>query len=129
MPNLDGLTVGVFGRNAALYDWPVVQVGVGPGGQPVALKINADGTLPASTGGGTQRTPAITLDTDGSHSPVAAGARSVTFIFSSDWTGTVLGQAVTASLLQLGFDAPDGDSLGAIAFTTSAGTLTIVTLI
>ena len=73
---------------------------------------------------GTQRTPAASVVTaDGT---VAAGAKSVALIPSTDFVGTILG--VDVGTQPLSFDAPPGDTLGAIAYTRSAGSLTILTL-
>lgn len=90
-----------------------------PNGLPVDL-------TPA--GGGVQRTVAIaTVSTSGS---VAAGARSVEFLFSSDFAGTVDGETFAgATDYSLGpLVAPQGDTLGAIAYTRSAGSIRIVTI-
>jgi hypothetical protein len=71
---------------------------------------------------GTSRTPACTAAV--ASASTSAGVKSVTFLASSDFSGTVLGQAFPASAT-LTFDAPNGDTLGAMAFTRAAGTLFI----
>lgn len=59
---------------------------------------------------------------------VDAGAQSVGFLLSADFTGTIAGAAVTgASYTVFGpFAAKGADTLGAIAYTRSAGSLTIL---
>ncbi len=71
------------------------------------------------------RTPSIvTAVVSGS---VPEGARKVTFLFSSDFAGTVLGATFSGAANSfLTIDAPDGDTLGAIAYTRTAGTIRIV---
>ena len=50
------------------------------------------------------------------------GVKSVTFVASSDFSGTVLGSAFAPGT-GLTFRAHEGDILGAMEFTRSAGTL------
>jgi hypothetical protein len=73
----------------------------------------------------TARTPTISsASTSGS---VTAGARKITFIFSSDFTGTVLGVAFTgANDTYVNIDAPGNDTLTAVAYTVTAGSVRIL---
>lgn len=87
--------------------------------QPYALKVDITG------GGGTPQTVARSVvSTSGS---VTAGATSVTIFSSSDFVGTVAGAAFSASIAE-NFTAQPGSTLGAIAYTRSAGSLTISTI-
>lgn len=97
----------------------------------------ADGTYGSlNIGGGsgtltltsTARTPSISVaSSDGS---VTAGAQSVYLLFSTNFSGTVLEAAIDpASIAGLGFQANGNDTLGAIAYTISAGTITIAKIV
>lgn len=71
------------------------------------------------------RTPSITLvTTSGS---VAAGSRKATFIFSTDFTGTLLGVSYsgTTDAAQT-LDPPTGEQSEAIAYTVITGSIRIV---
>lgn len=75
----------------------------------------------------TARTPAVSLVT--TNGTVASGKKIVDFIFSSDFTGTVLTVAFTgAADSVISFEAPPGDTLAAIAYTVTAGSIRIVTI-
>lgn len=76
-------------------------------------------------GGGTVRTAALTAAV--ASGSVTAGAKSVSFSSSSDFAGTIGGAAFGASQA-LVFAADGADTIGAIAYTRSAGTLYIATL-
>ncbi len=77
----------------------------------------------------TERVPAISVQTDASNSPVAAGNKSVAFIISSDFSGTILTAAIDPNAVSnLGFEAPPGDTLAEIAYTIDAGSLTILSI-
>ena len=97
-------------------------------GAAIIGKVGIDQTTPGTTNGvqltGSQRTPAASVVT--SSGTVVAGKKSVTLIPSNDFTGTILGVDVGAQPLQ--FDAPPGDTLGAIAYTRTTGSLTILTI-
>lgn len=84
-----------------------------------------DGAVNVNTGGaGTERTPAASVVS--SSGSVNAGKKSITLIPSNDWTGTILG--VDVGTQPLAFDAPQGDTLGAITYTRTTGSLTILTI-
>ena len=74
---------------------------------------------------GVQRTPAIsTVSASGT---VTAGVRRVTFVFSSDFAGTVLTATFAgATDSSITIEAPAGDTLAAIAYTRSAGSMRIL---
>ena len=80
------------------------------------------GGIPVTPGTGTQRTPTCTAAVVSGSTTV--GVTRVTFVASSDFSGTVLGQAFAAGA-SLTFPTAPGDTLGAMAFTRSAGTLFI----
>lgn len=81
-------------------------------------------SLVTNTPAGAQRTITSTVATTGA--TIAAGAKSVSFIFSSDYAGAVNGAtidpAVTASK---SFNAPGPDTLPAIVYTCTAGSVTV----
>lgn len=76
-----------------------------------------------------QRTVAIvTVSTSGS---VAAGKRSIRFILSSDFTGSISGVAFAGATdnVNVGpFEAPAYDTLGALAYVVTTGSLRILTV-
>lgn len=75
---------------------------------------------------GKQRTPGATVvAVDGS---VAAGARTVQLVPSADFSGTLLGQAWPSGTAIVGWTAQGNDTIGAIAYTVTTGTLLILTL-
>lgn len=75
-----------------------------------------------------QRTPSIAVvNASGS---VAAGARKVTFIFSTDFAGTVMGVAFSgANDAALPIESDGGNTLAAIAYTITAGSARIVKIV
>ncbi len=75
--------------------------------------------LPAT---GTSRTPSCVAAV--ASASTTAGSQSVTLLASSDFSGTVLGQAFAAGA-SLTFRANPGDTVAAMAFTRAAGTLFI----
>jgi len=104
--------------------------GVGGGGLEPTVKIDQTGTNNGvQLVGGTQRTAAVSQVTSSAASPVAAGKKSVAFIFSSDFAGTIAGVAIDPSKApSIEWSAFGPDTLGSIAYTVTAGTLTIATL-
>lgn len=78
----------------------------------------------APGGGGSEITPTMTLvTTSGS---VAAGSRALTFVFSADYTGTVLGASIDgASTSSFNFPIPSGYTLGEVEYTVSTGNILI----
>lgn len=98
-----------------------------PAGSNIIGKVGIDQTagqnLVQLTG--TQLTPVSELDTDGG--TVAAGKKHIEFIFSSDYTGDVNGIAYTGSADAVQtFDAPPGYTLAAIIWTTTAGSVRVI---
>lgn len=91
----------------------------------LALKVMVVGTTSGGGGSGTQRTASVT--TVSSSGTVAAGARKLTFVLSPDFTGTILtGTFSGATDAAIPFDAPAGDTVGAIPYTISAGSIRIL---
>jgi hypothetical protein len=73
------------------------------------------------------RTFTATITTVSASGSVGAGARSVTFVFSSDFSGTVLGATFAGSAdSSITIAAPSGDMLEAITYTRSAGSIRIL---
>ena len=98
--------------------------GTATGELVVKVAVVAGGSTPVSI----QRTPAMVLAT--TSGTVAAGAKVVEFIFSSSFTGTVLGVAFAgATDSSEKFTAPGNDTLGAIVYTVTAGSVRIMTII
>lgn len=83
------------------------------------------GGLPVTPGGGTVRTFSLTAAVG--NGSVTAGAKSVAFSSSSDFSGTIAGAAFGASQTT-GASVDGADTIGVIAYTRSAGTLYIATL-
>jgi len=84
-------------------------------------------TISTNTPASAQRTPAIATATGSG--TVSSGKRKVTFIFSADFTGTVLSAAFNGNVdSQLQIDAPAGDTLAAIAYTVTNGNVKILTV-
>lgn len=81
--------------------------------------------VPVSLPAGTVRTFSLTAATG--NGSVSAGAKSVAFSSSSDFSGTIAGAAFGASQTT-GASADGADTIGAIAYTRAAGTLYIATL-
>lgn len=82
-------------------------------------RISADiGTL-IGRSGATENTTCVAHTSSGS---TTTGAKSVTFLASSDFAGTLLGQVFIAGA-SFTFRAQPGNVLGVYAFTRSAGTL------
>lgn len=100
--------------------------GINAAGQPTLLKVADDGSLTATvTGASTQRTPTITTVTGSG--TVAAGSRKLTFVFSSDFAGSVLGATFSGPTdNSVTIDAPSGDTLGAVIYTVTAGSVRII---
>lgn len=86
---------------------------------------NPDGTPISGSGSGTTRTASLTAAV--ANGSVAANCKSVSFSSSSDFAGTIAGATFGASQA-LVFAADGADTIGAIAYTRSAGTLYIATL-
>lgn len=73
---------------------------------------------------GAIREPAATVHS--ASGSIASGKQSVLLIPSSDFEGTILGEVLNVA--SLGFEARQGEAIGAIPFTITAGTLTSITL-
>jgi len=80
----------------------------------------------SSGGGGVQRT--LTSSAATASGSLAAGAKSIAIVTSSDFSGTINGAAFPAfASFNVSVDAP-ANTLPAVAYTRSAGTLYITTL-
>lgn len=77
----------------------------------------------------TQRTQTRTLNAVIAASSVAAGARSVTIETSEDFTGTILGVTAQPSRIYEWTANQNDDTLGAIAYQITAGSVIIGTSI
>lgn len=122
-----------IGKYPGVTGIPVVVTG-GGGGDATAANQDAQTalltTLSTNTPATVQRTATCSVETGSTNSPVAAGAKSVIFGFSSDFTGTIAGAAVNpAQFGSIPFIAPDKDTLGSIAYTVTAGSLLITKIV
>jgi len=81
------------------------------------------GGLPVVPGGGVQRTLTSSAPTSGG--TVSAGAKSVSFVTSNDFSGTINGAAFPTSAAKNVTPTSPADALPAIPYTISAGTLYI----
>lgn len=88
-------------------------------------RISFGGGIPVAPATGVSRT--LTTTAAVATGTTAAGAKSIVFSSSSDWAGTIAGAAFPASTT-ITLNAPFGDTLAAVAFTRSAGTLNIFAL-
>lgn len=117
------------GTNDLLYSILQSQGGGGGSGGLVQIDQTTPGTTNAVQLVGIVRNSAIAVETDSSNSPVPSDAKYVGFIFSPDFTGTVLGAAYAGPVdSSQDFTAPAGDVLGDIDYTVTAGNMRIVTI-
>ncbi len=124
MEAVDVALVGRFGLSStdALQKIWQILLSSRDGNFPLQVNLAAGGTAG----------PAQTLTSVGATSSgtVTAGASSVTFLPSSDFTGTIDGISYPGTDWQvIPFTAAVGKTLPAIAYTRSAGTLNIVRLV
>lgn len=100
-----------------------VLAGQDANGNPVLLTINSGGGI----GAGVRRTPAVDVVT--TSGTFAEGAKSVALAISTDFSGTILG-APFSGATQGGLDyTTDGaDTIDAIPYTISAGSIYIISL-
>lgn len=96
-------------------------VGVGDDDCP-ALKVT--GSITAETTS-TQRVPTRTLDSTIHSAVIAAGARSVTIETSSDFAGTILGVAAQPDRIYPFEVKQNDDTIGAIAYEITGGSIII----
>lgn len=103
---------------------PVTIGGVDANGNAQTVLVDASAGMKVQVAS-TQRTPSITTAT--ASGSVPAGARKLTFIFSNDFAGSVLGSTFSGTNdASVTIDAPAGDTLAAVAYTITAGSLRIV---
>lgn len=87
------------------------------------MHATAEGITGGGTGGGVQRTlTSSAVTTDGT---VSAGAKSVSFVTSSDFSGTINGVAFPVSASKNVAPISPADTIAAIPYTVSAGTIYI----
>jgi len=91
----------------------------------IALKANLTDTQPVSIATTTETPSKTTVIADGT---VASGAKSVTFITSSDFTGSILGDTAQASAAYL-FTASLNNTLGALAYVITTGSIEILKIV
>ena len=105
----------------------IVGFSTGGGGSLVNVKANPSGALTVeSTESITQRTPSkSTVTSSGS---VTAGAQSITFITSTDFIGTILGDTAKASSTYT-YSVNCNDTLAAIVYTCTAGSIEILKIV
>lgn len=123
------ITKTIAGKLASMFNWFVPIAGIDPSGNPQLIKVLADGSLDVTasyTADSKELVPAISVVS--ASGTVAAGKRAVSFIPSSDFTGTLLGAAWPLTNAAVGIEAGDNDTLGAVAYTRTTGSLTIITL-
>lgn len=97
------------------------------GGATAANQATANTSLAtiATNTTSAQRTPTIT--TASGNGTVSAGARKLTFVFSTDFAGTVLGATFAGDDdASITIEAPANDTLAAVAYTVSAGSVRIL---
>lgn len=87
-----------------------------------SLAIIAGGTIPPPTPVVLTRT--ISVETGSTNSPIAAGAKSIALIFSSDFAGTIGGAAIDpAQCPSYTESAGENETLPALAYTVTAGSM------
>lgn len=90
------------------------------------FKLAVDATISGSfTASSTQRTVTRTSDAVAHSSSVAAGARSVSIETSSDFTGSILGVAASGDRVYDFAVQQNDDTLGAIAYVITTGSIII----
>lgn len=89
-----------------------------------SITVNPNGSLDVNiTGSGVLGTP--TKTTYAASDTIALGAKSVTFITSSDFSGSILGDTAQADSV---YTFSDTDTLGAIAFIITTGTIEVLVI-
>jgi hypothetical protein len=119
-------SVTVTGGDASAANQTAVQANPGSdASKAVAVQGVTGGKAVATAEASAQLTPTITTVT--TSGTVAAGARKLTFVFSSDFAGTVLTATFAgANDASISLDAPTPNTLAAVAYTVTAGTIRIV---
>jgi len=129
---LSGITAKILGRQAPVYAWPVVQLGLGADGNLAPVSTNAAGNVNVATPGANAfATTNITAAADGTATLAArATRRSVSIVCMEDspetvWYGPASGvNASTGARLEAG-QSQVVDTTSAIYFFGAAGTGTI----
>lgn len=81
------------------------------------------------TASSTQRTASRSVDSTVHSTSVPAGARSVTIETDENFTGTILGAAAVANRAYTFAVSQNDDTLGAIAYEITAGSVTITKIV
>lgn len=92
------------------------------------ITLGVDATITSSGGRVLART--ISKETDSTHSPIIAGSKSNALIFSSDFAGTIGGVDVDPNQMPSYSESVinQADTLPALAYTVTAGSLIKITL-
>ena len=122
----DGMVVNVTAGdiNVHLTDQGVNYDSTRIGDGTDLLAINTDGSINVAQNV-TARTAAITLAV--ANGSTAGGIQSVTFTTSAGFTGTIAGAVIPANI-SLSVSANGNDTINAIAYTITAGSILITTL-
>lgn len=120
--------IGVFGKR--LYNYVVPIAGVDADGVTRIVRVSSTGAVETTA---TIAAPASVQRTAGGSTvtasgTVAPGAKSVTFICGQSFAGTIAGMTFEATE-SISYHAPAGDTLGAIAYTITAGSIRIPTVV
>lgn len=108
------------------FNLGVLMAGSASGGLSNTVKIDQNDPNNVVKIGGTVRALSSTDVSTGAGATIPAGAKSIAFSFSSDFTGTVNGSnPVLTGQSSKTINAPVGDTLPAIIYTRSAGVITI----
>lgn len=101
-------------------DWTV------PAAAIELLLAKLDAVIAGEGGSAASQTPALAVLSSASGT-IAAGAKSVSILASADFVGTVLTAVFTAGA-SVTYNATGINTIGAIAYTRSAGSLLVATL-
>lgn len=117
--SLSGNSIVAFGLRAPLYGWPVLQVGVDPSGNPIALSLAADGTITASL---SPPSGGFAIETGGN-------LASIKTLLAKPLTGNYETVAASQTAQVLGTTGAAGDYLSGLLVTpanTSPGNVIIL---
>jgi len=98
-------------------------------GNCLSLNIGAGSISGEFTPSSTQRTVTRTVDSTIHSSSIVAGARSVSIETSGDFTGTILGASASADRVYDFAAQQNDDTLGAISYQITAGSIIITKIV